>query len=237
MRRLHLPIQNPCHEDWSAMHDDGAGRRFCDVCTKHVHDISAMTEQTARAVLADESAKGRVCVRYTLDAAGQIKFKPQTVEAPSFWRMTAAAATLALTMLTGCADAQPDRIERERCVYEVGPWSFTAQRGEGTCPAADEPEHLVMGQVEAVIEPPPEPPAIHEVKGDVAPVDVMGEAPMIEPPPPPERELMGKIAVEPAPERELMGDVAMPVDMPVDALVEPPEQPCDRPAREGPRRI
>ncbi|MFO7561599.1 MAG: hypothetical protein R6X02_03060 [Enhygromyxa sp.] len=176
------------------MKSDGESRRFCLVCTKNVHDLSAMTEQTARAVLASESAKGRVCVRYTTDASGKIRFRTETVEAPSLWRMTLAAAGVAMAMLTGCADAEPDRITAEHCVYEVGPWSFTAERGQGTCPAADpEPEEMLMGELEAVIEPPPEP--VHELMGDVAaPVATMGEAP----PPRPEPVRMGKIAMPPS---------------------------------------
>lgn len=229
MRRLHLPIQNPCHEDWTAMKSDGASRRFCDVCTKHVHDISSMTEATARSVLADESAKGRVCVRYTVDAAGHIKFKPQTVEAPSLWRMSLAAAGVAMAMLTGCADAEPDRIMADKCVYEVGPWSFTNDRGQGTCPAIEpEPEQLVMGELEAAIEP-PQPEAI----------EVMGEAPMVDPPPPlqPEKHKMGKIAAPPEPEveMEIMGDIAGPIDEPCDPAPEPDGVAGAQ--REGPRRI
>jgi hypothetical protein len=223
MRRFHLPIQNPCHEDWTAMERDGDGKRFCDVCTKHVHDLSSMTEPAARAVLASESAKGRVCVRYTMDGTGNIKFKPETVEAPSLWRTTLAAAGLAMALFTtGCTDSDPDRVMIDKCIYEVGPWSFTAERGQGTCPAVEsEPETLVMGQVEAVIEPdmPPEP--IHELKGDIAPPDpipVMGAAPVMEPPPPPPEPVvrMGKIA-PPEPEVVRMGDVAGPIT----------EEPCE----------
>jgi hypothetical protein len=199
MRRLHLPIQDPCHEDWTAMESDGESRRFCLVCTKHVHDLSAMTEATARAVLADGRSEGRMCVRYLADEAGNIRFRPETVEAPSLWRMTLAAAGMAMALLTGCADAEPDRVMTDRCVYEVGPWSFTAERGQGTCPAAEpEPEPMVMGMIEAVIEPPPIEP-IHELKGDIAPV-VMGEAPMLEEPPPQPR----------------MGALARPIDIPCD---------------------
>lgn len=216
------------------MESDGESRRFCDVCTKNVHDISSMTETTARAVLADESAKGRVCVRYTLDAAGHIKFKVETVAAPSLWRMTLAAAGMAMALMTGCADAEPDRVMHDKCVYEVGPWGFTTARGEGTCPAVtpEPPEEMVVGMIEPIepIEPPPEP--IREVKGDVGPpepvVEVLGEAPMVEPPPPrPEPVRMGKIAAPPEPvEIELMGDIA-PVDEPCDPATK----------REGPLRL
>lgn len=212
MRRLHLPIQNPCHEDWTAMESDGESRRFCDVCTKHVHDLSTMTESMARDVLASESAKGRVCVRYTTDATGNIKFKAETVEAPSLWRMTLAAASMAMALFTtGCADSEPDRVTIDECVYEVGPWSFTVERGQGTCPAADpEPEQMIMGGIEAVIEPQPEP--IHEVMGDM-PAEPMGAVPP--PAPIPETVEMGKIA--PPEPVEVKGEIA----------AVPTEQPCD----------
>ena len=226
MPRLHLPIQNPCHEDWDAMNQDGASRRFCEMCTKHVHDLSTLTEPEARQVLAVEGAKGRVCVRYTLDGSGHIKFKAQTVEAPNLWRMTLAAASVAVALLTGCADSEPDRIETDHCTYEVGPWSFEVARGEGTCPASvvDEPEEpIVMGELEAVIEPVPEP--IHELKGDVAPpepepeVEKMGEMVAEPMPKPRERPVkMGKIAAPKIEEVEMMGDVA-----------ELPDEPCEKP--------
>ena len=193
------------------MESDGDGRRFCDVCTKHVHDVSSMTEQAARAVLASESTKGRVCVRYTLDGTGNIKFKPETVEAPNLWRMTLAAAGMAMALLTGCADAEPDRVAVDRCVYEVGPWSFTAERGQGTCPAAEpEPEEpMMVGELVAEIEPPP-PEPIHELKGDIGPV--------VEPPEPREPVRMGKIAAPPPEPVEIqrMGDVAAVVEQPCD---------------------
>jgi hypothetical protein len=239
MPRLHLPIQDPCHENWDAMNREGEARRFCEVCTKHVHDLSALTEGEARAVLAEESAKGRVCVRYRADQDGNIKFRQETVSAPTpgFWRMTMAAAGLGLALLTGCTDSQPDEVLEDRCVYELGPWSFSAQRGQGTCPAVEEEPEMPMVMGAIPIEDPPPEPTTHEVKGDVGPVPeaVMGEAPMVEPDPVPKPEVMGKIAPveqpEPA-EIELMGDVD------VDA-VEPAEKaPCDPAAeRGGPRRI
>jgi hypothetical protein len=217
MRRLHLPIQDPCHENWDAMSHEGDARRFCGVCTKQVHDLSALTEAQARSVLAEESAKGRVCVRYKADVDGNIKFKPETVTASSLWRTTLAAAGMTLMLLTGCTDSVPDRIMADRCEYEVGPWSFTAARGQGTCPAVEpEPEPEPYAEVvgEIMIEPPPSPP-------EPELVPKMGEAPM----PEPEPVRMGKIArpePEPVREIELMGDVAM---------AEP--EPCDPSKDEG----
>jgi hypothetical protein len=214
MRRLHLPIQDPCHENWDAMSHEGDARRFCGVCVKQVHDLSALTEPQARAVLADEGSKGRVCVRYTADRDGNIKFKPETVTASSLWRMTLAAAGMTLALLTGCTDSQPDRVLSDHCEYEVGLWGFTAERGQGTCPAVEPepelgPETEVVGQI--MIEPPPPPPEpeLVPIKGEVKPEI----EPVVEP-----KVKMGKIArpepvimggIEPVVERELMGDVAL----------------------------
>jgi hypothetical protein len=228
MRRLHLPIQEPCHENWDAMSQAGDAQRFCDVCVKQVHDLSALTEPQARSVLADESAKGRVCVRYKADRDGNIKFKPETVTASSLWRMTLAAAGMSLALLTGCTDTAPDRVLSDRCEYEVGPWGFTAERGQGTCPAV-EPEPEILGETEIVGQIMAEPPVLPP---EPELIPKMGEAPALEPiPEPVVVERMGKIArPEPKPDpefHEIMGDVAMPVLQP---------EPCD-PVADGPQRI
>lgn len=221
MRRLHLPIQDPCHEDWDAMNRMDVASRFCDSCAKHVHDVSSMTEQQAWTVLADESKRGRVCVRYTLDGrTGRIKYKVETVAAPapSSFSGLLAAASVAVALLSGCTGSEPTRVEADRCVYEVGPWSFTAERGEGSCPDV-EPENLGMLQVVddgQVIDVPHPETAVAGGLG-AEPIE-MGEAPMIEPPQPieaPERVKMGKIAAPPPAEHVKMGDVG-PIDEPCD---------------------
>lgn len=228
MRRLHLPIHDPCHEDWDGMNSEGDARRFCDVCTKHVHDLSSMTEPEARELLAKsrDADGGRICVRYKLEEDGAIRFKRETTPAPSVWQMTVAAAGLALTMLTGCTDAEPDRVEHDRCTYEFGPWSFTAERGQGTCPPE---EDELMGKIE--VEPDPDP--VVPTTKDPEPM-VMGEAPMVEPPPPApdpneKHERMGKIKAPPEPvvEEVLMGDVALPLPDELD------KEPCDGPKPEA----
>jgi hypothetical protein len=205
------------------MSQDGDAQRFCGVCVKNVHDLSALTEPQARAVLADESAKGRMCVRYKADRDGNIKFKAETVTATSLWRMTLAAAGMTLALLTGCTDTAPDRVLSDRCEYEVGPWGFVAERGQGTCPAVepepDQPEVEIVGQIMA--EPPPvQPQPEREMMGDIAPV--------AEPDPQPVPVRMGKIArpepvrvPEPEPEMHMMGGLAL-----IDVL-EPSPLPCD----------
>lgn len=253
MRRLHLPIQDPCHEDWDAMNTTDGASRFCDSCAKHVHDVSAMTERQAWTVLADESKRGRVCVRYTLDGrTGQIKYKIETVAAPAPMGFTGllAAASVAVALLGGCTSSEPTRIEADRCVYETGLWSFTAERGEGSCPGV-EPEiveqvHVVdNGQVIDV----PSPDTTMAGGLGAEPIK-MGEAPMIEPPqpviqpviaPPNEHVRMGKIAAPPPTEHVKMGDVG-PIDEPCDdtpagAVVGANTTPNTPAPPTGPRRL
>lgn len=200
------------------MSQAGDARRFCDVCVKQVHDLSALTEPQARAVLADESAKGRVCVRYKADRDGNIKFRPETVTASSLWRMTLAAAGMSLALLTGCTDSAPDRILSDHCEYEAGPWGFAVERGQGTCPAVEpepEIETEIVGQI--MIEPPPPEP---EPELPPEPQTRMGKIarPVPKPVPKPEPQIMGGLAI-PEPEIQRMGDIAVPTNVlePADA--------------------
>ncbi len=73
MRSNQLPIDSPCHESWEAM-DGDAERRFCGVCQKHVHNLSAMRHDDARALLA-ESAGTNLCVRYSAETDGSLRFR------------------------------------------------------------------------------------------------------------------------------------------------------------------
>lgn len=43
--------------------------RFCAHCQRHVHDLSAMTEDEATRLICDQA--GELCVRYSRDAKGR----------------------------------------------------------------------------------------------------------------------------------------------------------------------
>jgi hypothetical protein len=73
MRRESLPIHEPCSADWERMDGDGVVR-FCRLCNKDVHDVSAMTEDEAREFLA---AGDQPCIRYRFDAQGDVLFQPR----------------------------------------------------------------------------------------------------------------------------------------------------------------
>jgi hypothetical protein len=73
MRSNQVHIDSPCHESWETM-DGDAERRFCGVCQKHVHNLSAMRLDDARELLR-ESASGGLCVRYNAEADGTLRFR------------------------------------------------------------------------------------------------------------------------------------------------------------------
>jgi hypothetical protein len=73
MKRDNLKIGTPCHEAWDEMRGT-TRKRFCDSCTKDVHDLSAMTQRSARKLV---STSDNLCVRYTVDAnTGSVRFVP-----------------------------------------------------------------------------------------------------------------------------------------------------------------
>lgn len=73
MKRSEIPIPIPCTENWDTM--TPAGRtRFCATCKKHVQDISGMTEEDAREVLA-RRVRDDLCVSYLFDKHGDVVFQ------------------------------------------------------------------------------------------------------------------------------------------------------------------
>jgi hypothetical protein len=151
MRRTHLPIADPCHEDWDAMDRVERGR-FCQQCDKQVFDLSSMTEPQAQRVL-DEHRGGRICVRYGHEAQGNVKFRPS---AP------AKAVAVAALALAACTPHEPPH---ERVMGDISP--VPAPHGETVEPDDGE----LMGKI-AIEEPEPQPepqpePVVHQVKGEL----------------------------------------------------------------------
>lgn len=73
MRSSQVNIDSPCHESWETM-DGSAERRYCGVCRKHVHNLSEMRLDEARDLLA-RSGGEQLCVRYTAEADGTLRFR------------------------------------------------------------------------------------------------------------------------------------------------------------------
>jgi hypothetical protein len=105
MHASEIPIASPCGADWRTMKPTDT-KRFCESCQKHVHDLSAMTRDEARAVLASPPVEG-LCVRYLHDAHGDIVFRQGPI-APTLLvrakRLATAAAAAALPLaMAACA--------------------------------------------------------------------------------------------------------------------------------------
>lgn len=71
MRLRSLRIAEPCHADWDAMSGD-ARTRHCERCRLQVIDLSELSRGEAEQALARGGPDGRLCVRYTQDAAGEV---------------------------------------------------------------------------------------------------------------------------------------------------------------------
>lgn len=253
MHTKHLPIADPCHEDWNAMDRVERGR-FCQVCVKQVYDLSSMTERQATRLLRD-TAGTRICVRYRHDDEGQIRFAPLTPPAATCrsprrlaW---AGAVAMAATMAACTPHDNPDVTKTRATPVTVEPVPM------GALQLPPEPERQLedqelKGELVA-IEPPPqftqgEPPIIpeRELKGDVAvtppsPRLGRGPAPKAEPTPPepvepePLQERLGDVEAPPAPttpappdprEVGVLGQLAAPTDHSPFALL---DEPCDGP--------
>jgi hypothetical protein len=175
MRTLHLPIADPCHEDWDAMDPTERGR-FCQTCTKEVHDLSSMTEAQARSLLR-ERAGGRICVRYEHDDAGRIHF-----------RSSLARTALAGVALAACTPHDNPRAGVQS-IETIDPVVDT--QPVVVAPTVD-PQPVQVTKGELAVEPPPE---VHVRKGDIAvPNEPCDPPPAVEPVRPPLRAKMGRPA-------------------------------------------
>lgn len=200
MRSSQVQIDNPCHESWEAM-DGDEERRFCGVCQKHVHNLSAMRHADAQALLR-ESAGEHLCVRYSAETDGALRFRdlvPLRGLTRKLLRTAFAASVLAactphgdspprglgdvlIESQEGLVEATPDG----GCNYTTGPFTtFHLPPGHALCqnagpvearpivtPPVIEPiEPPVMAMGAVAVEPPPPPPVV-----DPVPVPTMGEA-------------------------------------------------------------
>lgn len=186
-------IDSPCHESWEAMQGDAA-RRFCGVCQKHVHNLSAMAHDEAQALL-DAKAKEHLCVRYSSEADGTLRFRdlvPRASLTRKIVRTAFAAAALAACTphgeapLKGLGEAIIETIRESTvpsvdggCIYTTGPFtSFHLPAGHALC--------SMSGEGETIAEP-----VVEE-----------GRVPVIEAQP--ERELQGLVMAAPEPKPALV---------------------------------
>lgn len=214
MNKKDLPINDPCHEDWDAM-DGAAERRFCDICTKDVHNLSEMTRRGAESLLDAERAAGRrVCVRYRHNRSGRLLFRQREVEATApvaqrrgVSRLLAGAAMIASMLSAPLAGAStlPQDTAPESQVLEQERRAASTLRVFGLELEEEffaELEVEPAGDAEAVEEPgcAEKPPEDGCEEGGEGCKDAGPELP-------PEHEVMGKFVLPE--EIELMGEPPM----------------------------
>jgi len=91
--------------------DPRGSARFCGRCDKVVHDLSALGEKKARALL--ESTPQSLCVRYLHDASGEIYFGSQELVSPARLArgkrnlMAAVVMAAAPVLFQACGGADP----------------------------------------------------------------------------------------------------------------------------------
>ena len=198
--KLGLQIPEPCGADLDNMSGDER-RRFCDLCERHVTNISQMTEREARGFL--ERTDYRECVSFEV-IEGRILFVPEPErrfqrQRAGLKRLIAAAALAAPLGLVACSPAPLEPGEDEQVAPLVIDYVGVKL---GIEPVEEEDE--VITCVEPVAQPEP----VLEPEPVVAPEPVVERATSSEPRPIPRaRPTEPKEGVEevvpPRPPREL----------------------------------
>ena len=175
MRREDLHIPEPCHADWDKMTGDDK-KRFCNACTKHVHNLSEMTHQEAATLLGSCS---NLCVQYASHSSGEVFFRDSVNPA---WRLhrqvegtkKLLAAALSIPMLAGalvgCEAPESYSPDAVSPVIQINPDGTLKAPGSGIAPTfqavPEVPEVPEVEVVQGAAEP--EPNEIEELMGDVA---------------------------------------------------------------------
>lgn len=121
MGRLTLRVHAPCSESWRDM--PGSRReRLCTRCSTQVHDLSAMSETEALALLSGPSA--RVCARFDVASDGSVVTAGGWRDARWLGRSWRAAGLVALAVAYWTA-----------VVIVQVPWRSVARRLAGSAPA------------------------------------------------------------------------------------------------------
>ena len=142
-----IRVAEPCTAPWDEMRGDDKAR-FCTYCNRHVHNLSAMTDDEVQRLVCDSA--GRLCIRYTTTAEGNVatlNYLPQRARRGwRFWTgvglVGALFASAANALLWNSKSAPPP------------PLPLTA-----VPPVAPQPYQVMGVMGEAVIDRLPEPPS------------------------------------------------------------------------------
>ena len=195
-----LAIQSPCSENWDAMTGDDK-QRFCDICDKHVHNLSAMPKKQAELLLTSRAQQRgdleneALCVRYDRDSSGNILTLPSRLERINArFKHTARVAvaaivTLAITPWAMATQKQPCPVQKSKAPneYKMGkpmthprpPVESTKEMGDIASP---NPQPPVLGRM-PLKQPPPQKQPKPEVVAPPEHQPLMGLMKMPDPPP------------------------------------------------------
>ena len=146
MRSNQVHIDSPCHESWETM-DGDAERRFCGVCQKDVHNLSAMRLDDARALLR-ESQGSNLCVRYSAESDGTLRFR-DLVPAARLTRGLVRSA-FAAALLAACSPTVEGKVADLGDVVIESIRAATTPTSDGGCDYTTGPFttfHLAPGHV------------------------------------------------------------------------------------------
>jgi hypothetical protein len=141
MKRDLLELSFSCGEDFKSMERRGAARH-CASCDHAVHDLSAMTEREATALLARPRDGQQLCVRYRYDDDGVVLFMPEPSrrlrlirQISGVQRLAAAALVVAPLLWTACDEEPAGHAQAQAPLVLRDGQPITLRPGAASAPA------------------------------------------------------------------------------------------------------
>jgi hypothetical protein len=172
-----LPLDYDCPLELAKLPADASGTgRYCSACNQTVHDLSAMTEQQAAALLRARASE-QPCVSFQFHADGRVRFaEPPRIPTSRLrprprMRMELAAAALLASLTVGCVGFneleidEPDELD-VLATTEVVPW---ADPDAPACAPEDTPDSSPLVPPSEPSRPPSRPPAAGDEPITIAP--------------------------------------------------------------------
>ncbi len=111
-----LTLTSPCTQDWNSM----AGNdqvRFCEHCSRHVHNLSEMTREDALQLI--RKSEGRLCVSYYRDPNGELLTRHANAKFHHISRRVSriAAGAFSATLSLSAAVVQGSEDQRPTAMY------------------------------------------------------------------------------------------------------------------------
>ena len=130
MSKLPIPI-DACPRRYADMTAEGPTSRHCEACDKSVHDLSALTQPEAAALLAE---RDDLCVRFLYAPDGRVVHRAGPKRHLGVW-MSIAAVAAAPLLLEACGGA-PARYDYPPAQEDVPDDADVDERGADEAPSA-----------------------------------------------------------------------------------------------------